>query len=200
MTEARIGRFLVASLHQAIAERLPDRLEFYENWLSVSGLRDGTIGLASLLAVLSFLRREGDVYREITARAGEYAADWTVDDVPPLERRVFRALPSRIRPHAAVRTLHRFVRATYPGSRLTVTLRRESALLDLRGSLFCEVRGGSPRPLCVFYSSAVARILQRLDMPADVQVETCRAAGGGPGCVMSFVLHQASAGQPAAAS
>ena len=46
MSEPRIGRFLVASLHQAIAEVLPDRLEFYENWLSVAGLREGTIGLA----------------------------------------------------------------------------------------------------------------------------------------------------------
>ena len=33
--DARIGRVLVASLHQAIADVLPDRLEFYENWLTV---------------------------------------------------------------------------------------------------------------------------------------------------------------------
>jgi hypothetical protein len=39
MTESRIGRVLVASLHQAIADLLPTRLEFYENWLNVAGLR-----------------------------------------------------------------------------------------------------------------------------------------------------------------
>src|SRR5262249_8459046 len=39
MSEARIGRVLVASLHQAIADLLPTRLEFYENWLNVAGLR-----------------------------------------------------------------------------------------------------------------------------------------------------------------
>ena len=55
MSEPRIGRVLVASLHQAIADLLPTRLEFYENWLNVSGLREGTIGLAPLSAVLSFL-------------------------------------------------------------------------------------------------------------------------------------------------
>ena len=70
MSEARIGRVLVASLHQAIADILPTRLEFYENWLNVSGLREGTIGLAPLSAVLSFLRTEGEAYDLITARAG----------------------------------------------------------------------------------------------------------------------------------
>ena len=35
---------------------------FYENWLNAEGLREGTIGLAPLYAVLSFLRQEGDAY------------------------------------------------------------------------------------------------------------------------------------------
>ena len=59
MIEAGIGRLLVASLHQAIADLLPTRLEFYEGWLNTAGLRDGRIGLAPLAAVLSFLRQEG---------------------------------------------------------------------------------------------------------------------------------------------
>src|SRR5262245_49458276 len=87
MSEARIGRVLVASLHQAIADLLPTRLEFYENWLNVAGLREGTIGLAPLTAVLSFLRTEGEAYNLITARAGEYAAAWTFDNVSAFERR-----------------------------------------------------------------------------------------------------------------
>ena len=59
MREAGIGRVLVASLHQGIADILPTRLAFYENWLNAEGLREGTIGLAPLYAVLSFLRQEG---------------------------------------------------------------------------------------------------------------------------------------------
>ena len=62
MGESRIGRILVASLHQAIADLLPTRLEFYENWLNSSGLREGTIGLAAISAVLGFLRTEGEAY------------------------------------------------------------------------------------------------------------------------------------------
>ena len=86
MSEAGIGRVLVASLHQSIADLLPTRLNFYENWLNTEGLREGTIGLAPLYAVLSFLRQEGDAYEMITTRAGEYAAEWTVESMPPFRR------------------------------------------------------------------------------------------------------------------
>src|SRR5262245_27309968 len=115
MSERRIGRVLVASLHQAIADLLPTRLEFYENWLNVSGLREGTIGLAPLSAVLSFLRNEGEAYGLITARAGTYAADWTVNSLSPLQRRVIRALPTALRLRAALRVTMTLVRSTYPG-------------------------------------------------------------------------------------
>ena len=68
MREAGIGRVLVASLHQGIADILPTRLGFYENWLNAEGLREGTIGLAPLYAVLSFLRQEGPAYALVTTR------------------------------------------------------------------------------------------------------------------------------------
>ena len=45
MNDAVVGRLLVASLHQAIADLLPTRLEFYEAWLNPGGLREGRIGL-----------------------------------------------------------------------------------------------------------------------------------------------------------
>src|SRR2546429_9914032 len=98
MREAGIGRVLVASLHQGIADILPTRLTFYENWLNAEGLRDGTIGLAPLYAVLSFLRQEGDAYQMITARAGEYAAEWTVQSSSPLRRAIIRGAHGGMRP------------------------------------------------------------------------------------------------------
>src|SRR5215213_3023399 len=98
MREAGIGRVLVASLHQGIADIRPMRLGFYENWLSVEGLREGTIGLGPLSAVLSFLRQEGDeTYQTITTRAGEYAAEWTVQGMPPAERALVKAMPHWLR-------------------------------------------------------------------------------------------------------
>src|SRR4249919_600251 len=97
MREAGIGRVLVASLHQGIADILPTRLGFYENWLNTEGLREGTIGLAPIYAVLSFLRQEGDAYRLITTRAGEYAADWTVEAIPAYRRSLIKSSPSWLR-------------------------------------------------------------------------------------------------------
>jgi hypothetical protein len=200
MSEPRIGRVLVASLHQAIADVLPNRLEFYENWLSVSGLREGTIGLAPLFAVLSFLRTEGSAYEQITGRAGEYAAEWTVSDLAPLERRFIRALPASLRTRAALRTARALVRETYPGSRAIMRLKRGTASVDLRGSLFCEVRETSILPLCGFYASAIARVLQQFALRADARVTECRAAGGRKGCLLSVVVSGVTADEPAAAA
>ena len=83
MREAGIGRVLVASLHQGIADILPTRLTFYENWLNAEGLRDGTIGLAPLYAVLSFLRQEGDAY--------EMSRRQLIEDIGAARRKVIEA-------------------------------------------------------------------------------------------------------------
>ena len=199
MTESRIGRVLVASLHQAIADLLPTRLEFYENWLNVAGLREGTIGLAPLTAVLSFLRTEGHAYSLITQRAGEYAAAWTFENVPMYERRFVRALPAGLRARAALRTARALVRATYPSSRAITKVRRGVVTIDLRGSLFCEVRETSILPLCGFYASATRRVMQLFALDAAARVSECRAAGGRKGCLLSVVVNGESVEQPAVA-
>jgi hypothetical protein len=199
MSEPRIGRVLVASLHQAIADVLPTRLEFYENWLNVSGLREGTIGLAPLSAVLGFLRTEGEAYDLITSRAGEYAADWTVHSLTPLERRLFRALPTPLRVRAALRISRTLVRSTYPGSRAIIRLKRGTASVDLRGSLFCEVRETPVLPLCGFYASAIARVMHLFALRADAHVSECRAGGRRKGCLLSVNVKGARVDETAAA-
>jgi len=188
MSEARIGRVLVASLHQAIADLLPTRLEFYENWLNVAGLREGTIGLAPLTAVLSFLRTEGQAYNLITVRAGEYAAVWTFESVPSIERRIVRALPVGLRARAALRTARFLIKSTYPSSRAITRVKKGIVTIDLRGSLFCEVRETSIEPLCGFYASAIARVLQLFDVAADARVNECRASGSRKGCMLSVTF------------
>src|SRR5256886_14015749 len=116
MSEAGIGRVLVASLHQAIADILPTRLGFYENWLNAEGLREGTIGLAPLYAVLSFLRQEGDAYQLITKRAGEYAAEWTVASMPSLQRSFIKAAPAWMRTRLLLAMGRGLVRNIYQGT------------------------------------------------------------------------------------
>jgi hypothetical protein len=187
MNDAGIGRVLVASLHQGIADILPTRLEFYENWLNPTGLRDGTIGLAPLAAVLSFLRREGEPYGLITARAGEYAADWTVGGMSRPARAVVRAMPVWLRTRAVLRIARNMIVQSYKSSRAIVRLRRGAGTIDVRGSIFCGVREPLDYPLCGFYASAVARLFKLFGLSGDVQVTQCRGTGA-RACLLSIAV------------
>ena len=177
MNETGIGRVLVASLHQGIADLIPTRLEFYENWLHPAGLRNGKIGLAPLAAVLSFLRHEGESYALVTRRAGEYAAEWTAADRPAIERALIRSLPLPLRARMVLRMGRRMVRRTYRGSRASVQLRRGSGLMVLRGSIFCGVRAPLDHPLCEYYAAALMRLLALFGIDGDARVSSCRGAG-----------------------
>lgn len=192
MNEAGIGRLLVASLHQGIADLLPTRLEFYEAWLNPSGLRDGRIGLAPLAAVLSFLRQEGDVYTLIAGRAGEYTAEWTVADLPAFQRAVLRAAPPRLRLHLVMRLARMMIRNTYRGSRAIVRWRQGRGAVDIRGSIFCEVRDRVEQPLCEFYASAIRRLMHLFSLDVEVGTEQCRATGGGQ-CLMTILVRPTEA-------
>src|SRR5450759_5916071 len=151
MRDAGIGRVLFASLHQGIADVLPTRLGFYENWLSPEGLHDGTIGLAPLFAVLSFLRQEGDAYQMVATRAGEYAAEWTVQSMFPLYRAIIRSAPIWLRSRLVLGLANQLVRSTYKESRARSRLRRGTANVVIRSSIFCTVREPVPQALCGFY-------------------------------------------------
>ena len=188
MREAGIGRVLVASLHQSIADILPTRLGFYENWLNAEGLREGTIGLAPLYAVLSFLRQEGEAYNIITARAGEYAAEWTVESMAPLRRAMIKAAPTWVRRRLLMGLAKRLVRDTYQGSRAISRVRGDSASVDVRASIFCTVREPVAQPLCGFYAAAVTKLLALFNMGARTEVVACRGTGGTT-CVLQVALN-----------
>ncbi len=134
MRDAGIGRVLVASLHQGIADTLPQRLSFYESWLHAEGLRDGTIGLAPLYAVLSFLRQEGDAIRDhhderpaSTPRSGPWSR-WAPFEAPCSSSRRRRGC-GRV---SCCDSPERLVRDSYKSGRLTFRLRKGVA--DARAS------------------------------------------------------------------
>jgi predicted hydrocarbon binding protein len=191
MRDAGIGRVLVAALHQAIADVLPDRLDFYENWLDAKGLRDGTIGLAPLAAVLSFLRTEGAHYETVTRRAGAYAAEWTIAELSPLRRRVIATSPMFLRRTLALRLARRLVSQSYTGSRASVRIRRGIGGVDIKSSIFCGVRDRTTQPLCYFYASAFAATLRHLDVAASTAVTACQAEGS-PSCHVEVRLDGAA--------
>ena len=175
--DATVGRVLLASLHQAISEVLPARLEFYESWLKPSELHKRTIGIASFMAVISFLRHEGDAYDVVNARAGQYAAVWCFEELPAVEQAFARALPHGLRVRLAFRLIDRMLRALYSVSHAIITWRGSTAFIELQGSPFCDVGRSADRPLCGFYASAIATFLRLLNLPAVVRVSRCRASG-----------------------
>jgi hypothetical protein len=193
MIETGIGRLLVASLHQAIADLLPTRLEFYEAWLNPAGLRDGRIGLAPLAAVLSFLRQEGEPYRFVAARAGEYSAEWWVAELHTFKRTVIRAAPPGLRVHLVMQLARSMIRSTYRGSRAVVRWRKGKGAVNIRGSIFCEVRDRVEQPLCEFYASAIRRLMFLFGLDAEVGTEQCRATGDGQ-CLMVVLVRPSGVG------
>jgi hypothetical protein len=182
-----IGRVLVASLHQSIAETMPTRLGFYENWLSPVGLREGTIGLAPAYAVLSFLRQEGDAYHVITTRAGRYAAEWTVESMRPIRRSFIRSLPVWLRTRMLMRLMDSLVRSSYSGSRAVGRVRGGTARIDVRASVFCTVREPVGFHLCGYYAAACTRLLALFDLEAEAQVLSCRGTGE-PKCILTAAV------------
>ncbi len=181
MSEPKIGRLVVASLHQAIAEAIPLQLEFYENWLKPLGLlKEGrVIGAASFSAALSFLRREEprERYHEITRRAGELAAIWTFEELSWTRKRWLRLLPMRMRLRAALRLAREIARAAYPGSKIVFRLHRDGGQVEVRGSVFCQVREPVERPLCGFYEGVIVKLMELIGIQAEVRLARCRAAG-----------------------
>ena len=179
MIDARIGRLLVASLHQAITELLPTRLEFYEEWLRPSGMRDGRIGRAPVQAVLSFLRQEGAMYEPVVERAGRLAAEWWLGGTWAVRRRAAATGPLWIRGRVAMGLCRELVQQTFHNSQVTTTWRRGEGRITLGGSVFCDVRAPAGRVLCGFYASAVAAMLQEIAPGWTVEPTACRAVGGG---------------------
>lgn len=198
MVDAGIGRLLVASLHEGIADVVPARLDFYENWLTPPGLRDGKFGLAPLHAVLSFLRLEGrSTYDSIMTRAGHYSADWAYAELSSVERALVRSMPLGLRSRWALRLSRKLIAQTFRGSKASVRLRKGAGRLGIRASIFCSVRETAAWPMCVFYCAAVERFLHHFDLDADVHITECRAFGGDD-CALSVSIRTAAA-TPAAA-
>ncbi len=200
MTEAHLGRLLPACLHQAISDVLPDRLEYYEEWLSPDGLRDGRIGLAPVSAVLGFLRTEGDAYRAVMSRAGTLAASWTVASLAPFQRRVGASLPRSFRAKFALRLTRRIVKDVLTSSTASTRLQKRTATVRITSSLFCAVREPQERPLCDFYAAVAVESLRSFDVAADARVGSCRAVAGGACEVVLAIGGAAHAADPARAA
>lgn len=185
MTDDGIGRLLVASLHQAVGDVLPQRLEYYEHWLSPMGLRENRSGLAPLNAVLSFLRQEGDgPYRAVMTAAGRYSAEWYFEQgAVALGRR--RLLPRGVRRRLVLRRGRALLREAFQSHRVTTSVRRGSGRVTIDASVFCTLRESWAWPTCPYLASAIQHWLSLHGLSSVVEVEGCRAQGL-PHCTLAI--------------
>jgi hypothetical protein len=183
MTDVRVGRLLIASLHQAIHDELPMRAEFYDHWLSSEDWRDGAVDLAALTAVLGFLRTEGDGYHRVVARGGRLAAEWTVASMSPGRRRLVSWLPGRLRARAALRTAVRVVRSLTSSREVRARVRQQRAEVRVTASVFCTVRERAAAPLCGFHLAAAVETFRQLGVAATGYIERCHAVDRN-GCLL----------------
>jgi hypothetical protein len=200
MTEVHLGRLLPASLHQAIADELPQRLDFYENWLHSEGLRDGTIGLAPMSAVISFLRTEGAAYERVMTRAGRLAAEWTLASASGVRRRGVGWMPRWMRSRAAARVAGDLVRSVSNLSKVSVRVRQQVARIEVQGSVFCAVREAQPSPLCGFYVAMAEYAIQHFGLTATGRIEHCRAVSAGACVIVVDLAGVTASPEPAAAA
>ena len=178
MVDAGIGRLLISSLHQGIADVSPNRLDFYENWLSPSGMRNGRIGLAPLGAVLSFLHREDPPSNDqIASRAGVCAADWTYQELSGVRRWYIHRLPLRLRARAVLGLGKRLVLATVRQSTVKNRMTGFTAVVEIQSELCTQLRDPATVPMRGFYTSALQRLFAHCHVDATVRLADERPGG-----------------------
>jgi len=140
-----------------------------------------------MLAVVGFLRVDGDAYDAVMSRAGRLAADWTLESLPPWRRRYMAWLPRRLRTRAMVKLAADIVRSVSRLTRVSTRLSGKTARFEVESSVFCSVRDTGATPLCTFYADLVVRVLNHFEFSASARVEQCHAMGG-PVCVLAVDL------------
>ena len=184
MVDAGIGRLLIASLHQGIADVSPSRLDFYENWLSPTGMRDGRIGLAPLGAVLSFVHREEPpADRVIVAHAGVCAAEWTFGSLSGFRKRIMERLPFSLRVRAALGVGRALVLETISRSKVVLHLKDGQGSIEIKSPLFDYLREPSSTPMRRYYASAYTECLRLCGVDGLVDVDE-----SAPGCRLRLVV------------
>lgn len=177
MSEARIGRIVVAALHEALAAHVPLRLDFYESYLRPMSIRAGRIGIASFSAALSFLRAEEDgAYDAVTRMAGRLAAEWLFLDVALIRRVMLRRAPASWRSRAALRMTAQLAAMSMQGAKGRVTSGPERRLVVV-SSPFCDTRQRTAAPRCGFYAAALERFGELLGAPVTAAIVECRSMG-----------------------
>ena len=148
---------------------MPARLDFYEEWLSPDGLRDGSIGLAPVSAVIGFLRTEGEQYHEWWRGPARWPRPGALRPCRRSNGGWAASLPLSLRSYFALRMLRRIVRDELSMSSVgRPASQRGHATFRVQSSVFCTVRATA--------CAAALRLLRRARR-RDAAVLSCGRRG-----------------------
>jgi predicted hydrocarbon binding protein len=99
-------------------------------------------------------------------------------------------MPPAIRKRMVVGVAQWMAQSTYGDTNVRVQWQQWRGSVDLKSSLFCEVRDHVKSPLCEFYASALRRLMSTFKLDADVVMDECRATGA-TRCAMSVTVRPA---------
>ncbi len=100
--------------------------------------------------------------------------------------------PDKLRPRLVLRLADRLVQSSYKQGRLAFKLRNGTATLDLKESVFCDVREPVANAMCRYYTAAFARLFKLFDVPVTIDVMSCRATGAASCSMTLTVVHSAN--------
>jgi len=167
----------MASVHKALEDLSPEKVEVFEGWFSPSE-RERLFHIAPVTGALSYLRRDRELYVKVMERAGRYASQWSYLDRSPVERKVLTSVPGWLKGSLVRYVLKSGLRQVHRDFEMTVHKERECFVVTVTNSLFCRTGGSTPEPLCSFYASLFAGLLDRTGLARPPVVESaCRAQG-----------------------
>jgi hypothetical protein len=107
--------------------------------------------------------------------------------MPAAQRTLIKAAPAWLRGRLVLRLAGQLVRTSFRGNRAISRLRRGTANVEVRASIFCTVREATPQPLCGFYAAALTRLMTLFSLPARAEVVACRGTGEST-CMMKVAM------------
>lgn len=167
----------MASVHKALEDLAPEKVEVFEGWFDPRD-RSPRIHIAPVLGAISYLRRDADLYCRIMERAGRYASQWGYLDRSVFERKLLKTLPLSLRGGLAGYILRSGLARVHRDGRLRVLKDPTRLLVEVDNSLFCRMGGPAEAPICAYYAALFAGLLDRTALARPPVVESeCRAQG-----------------------
>lgn len=176
MDNGLVERKFVASLHKALEELAPERLEIFEKWFDPADRR-AQFHIASVIGAIGYLRRSPDLYHKVMEMAGRYASQWSCLDLPQIKRKIRFRLPfgrDRLVKHllqSGLKSIHRDaeLETARDGDKLVVTV---------SNSLFCRTELNGGEPTCEYYSALFAGLLACThEKCSSITESACRSRG-----------------------